>query len=221
MNNTNIFKEALNKCDELVDRIPKKGSNKDSLLYGYFISLVQLAKDIDFLMENNRIQSFLLISRAFVETFLDLKLINEIEGYEKRLIFDSYKRELKSLDQILESKDLLIEDRVPLKGRKYQLESDIEMMSKHDVPQVNTIKDKFELLNMKTEYHFLYSSLSSFSHNDIQKILENHFDVHPDRVVLNDSSRPKDHHISMIMPYLEVFMNDARRVLEKKYSDLE
>lgn len=221
MRNMNVFKSELDKCDELIDQIPKEGSNKDSLFYGYIISLIQLAKDMDFLSENNRIQSFVLISRAFIETYLDIKLMVEIDGYEKKLILDSYKKESKSLDQILESKDLPIEDRVPLKGKKDQLKSYIEMMSRHDVPQVNTIKDKFEKLNMEPEYHFLYSLLSSFSHNDIQKILENHFDVHPDKVVLNRSSRPKDHHISMIMPYLEVFMNDARRVLEKKCSDLE
>ncbi|MBU2913043.1 DUF5677 domain-containing protein [Reichenbachiella agariperforans] len=221
MENRNAFKDALDKCDKLIDQIPKEGSKKDSLLYGYFISLVQLAKDMDFLKDNYRIQSFLLISRAFVETYLDFKLITEIEDYEKRLILDSYKRELKSLDQVLGSKDLIIEDRVPLKGRKYQLESDIEMMSKHDVPQINTIRDKFEILNMQPEYSFLYSSLSSFSHNDLQKILENHFDVYPDKVVLKDSSRPKEYHVSMIMTYLEVFMNDARKVLDKKCSDVK
>ena len=216
-----VFKSELDKCDELIDQIPKEGSNKDSLFYGYIISLIQLAKDMDFLSENNRIQSFVLISRAFVETYLDIKLMVEIDGYEKKLILDSYKKESKSLDQILKSKDLIIEDRVPLKSRKYKLESDIKMMSKHDVPKINTIKDKFEKLNMESEYHFLYSSLSSFSHNDVQKVLENHFVFHPDRVVLNDSSRPKEYHISMIMAYLEAFMNDARRVLEKKWSDLE
>lgn len=216
-----VFKEALNKCDELIDLIPKEGSKKDSLLYGYFISLVQLARDMEFLKENNRIQSFLLISRAFVETYLDLKLIIEVEGYEKRLILDSYKIELRSLDQVLESKELLITDKVPLKGRKYQLESDIEMMSKHDVPKIKTIKDKFKKLGMEPEYNFLYSSLSSFSHNDIQKILENHFDVHSDKVVLNDSSRPQEHHIGMIIPYLQVFLNDTSKVMAKKCSGLE
>lgn len=217
----NVFKSELDKCDELINQIPKEGSNRDTLLYGYFISLIQLAKDMDFLRENNRMQSFLLISRAFVETYLDIRLMIKIDGYEKRLILDSYGIELRSLNQILGNKDLVIEGRVRLENRKHELKSDIEMMSKHDVPKINTIKDKFEKLDMEPEYHFLYSLLSSFSHNDVQKILENHFDVHPDKVVLNDSSRPKDHHISMIMPYLEVFMNDARRVLEKKCSDLE
>ncbi|GAA5043762.1 hypothetical protein GCM10011506_47170 [Marivirga lumbricoides] len=220
MKNVNIFKGALDKCDILIDQIPKDGSNRNVLLYGYFISLIQLAKDLDFLRENNRIHSFLLISRVFVETYLDLKLVIEINGYEKRLILDSCKQELRSLNHVLQSKDLIIEDRIPLISRKYELESDIEMISNHDVPKIFTIKDKFKALKMEPEYHFLYSSLSSFAHNDVQKVMENHFLFHPDKVVLSNSSRPKEHHVSMIIPYLEAFMNDARSILEKKCSGL-
>jgi hypothetical protein len=175
----------LDLTEPLVDHIPKKCTQEEVLYYAYFLSLLELAREIQRLDKAKLYRSLSIVTRSFIETFVNLKLIANDISHANSLILEANKKERKKINSVLQD-ELLDDQRELLQGVYDSLTTEISDRKELIDPtkKVNTILDKFIKVDMEWFYDTFYNELCDLTHNSIKSIEKNHIKMTDDSKII-------------------------------------
>jgi len=141
--------KILKLIESLIERIPTKDSKENIVLYSYLLSLFDISSDILFLVKNNRFKNIPVITRSFLETYIDLLLLSKSNEYIYTLMKKADEEEINKINGFLEFNEIEENEKINLTKQKEKLKVEI----KECINYCNTLNPQ----KIKLQY---FSSLS-------------------------------------------------------------
>ncbi|MEP5364969.1 MAG: DUF5677 domain-containing protein [Reichenbachiella sp.] len=211
--------KLLRLTDSLVDKIPKNSSEYEILLYAYFISLHDLADDINFLFKNKRYNGLPVLARSFLETYVDFRLLSLDVRFANSLILKAYKEHKNVINSILDWNQVDEKERVKLIQQLNTLTECINERIDFEESEfrVDTIKEKFKKLDLLWLHRTAYNELCAFAHNRITIIEQKHIEkLKANTVVLKHKVREEFRQLELVVSLTVTYLTDTIKIIEQK-----
>ena len=168
-----LIDEILQDTDKLVKILPKSVSKEDVLLVSMFLTMIDIATDINCLVKFNRFLSIPSLIRNFMDTYVDLQLITLDPRNVDRLLYKAYSDDLKALKARINPLhfSLINDDREIINERITKREGDVSGLKELlGTSEFKSIKEKFEKVDLLWFYETIYRDLCSQTHNGLLAI---------------------------------------------------
>jgi Family of unknown function (DUF5677) len=190
LNINDVLESILKDTDEIFKASPKELHKPDIYLLSLLLSLYDITTDIYYLTKQNSFISIPSLVRNFMDTYIDILLIQEDKENIFHFTLKDYKLKLKSVKSKLKEEYQpilnLSNDKIKrLVIKKDELESDIEILEEQiSGNKLDNIKIKYKKVGMLWFYETFYNDLCSHTHNSPEIIEFRHIETKNNKVNL-------------------------------------
>ncbi len=218
----NILKSLSSSSENFINKIENTiNSPENVVLVSLFVAVLETMKDLTILLENDRFQNIPAVARIAIESYVDFKLLAKDSNQIYSLLIKTGEGEVRKIKGLLEEQGLSNVIIANLNERKSAIEQENAerktFMTSMALPVLDSIKKKFEAIDMLQDYKTVYSELSGYTHNDINTIEKRHISMLSDtRIRLSTIATFDIKVYESLIFALSVYYLDMLRILNDK-----
>ena len=191
LNVIDVLDDVLKYADDIFETVPKSMERNNVYILALLFSLYDTVNDINHLTKAKRLLNIPSLVRNFMDSYIDLLLIQKDNDLIFHLLLNNSKNKLKAIQGKLKVENKLVfnydsQQIKDLEKQKREIESDnTELNKKIKRPLIKQISTKYEEVGMLWFYETIYNDLCSHTHNSLDMIEFRHIDqVNHDKVIL-------------------------------------